>query len=166
VLERFRQELSRGANLDWTFVFTGKMGKPPKAANSFHFLMTRVFNLFLTLIILFCVFFGSAIGLHWGLNVCPFHLAVFESSEVIPVVYGYPSPEGLLKALNGKIILGGCKTHSISGVCPYCYWPARFRLFHSDEVDLDEEDPEEPSLDEPREIERPRYLDAGIRVPY
>jgi hypothetical protein len=35
----------------------------------------------------------------------PFHFAIFKSSEVIPVIYGYPPPEGLMEALNGRIIL-------------------------------------------------------------
>jgi CheY-like chemotaxis protein len=174
VLERFRQELSRGNNIDWIFVFTGKIPKRLKEGNLFLSMITRVFNLIL--IILFCVFIGSTIGLHWGLNVCPFHLATFESSEVIPVVYGDPSPEDLMKALYGEIILGGDKTHSLSGLCPYCYWPARFTLFHSEEValdELDEEDQEDeedqdeeddPFIGEPEEIDKRQYLEAGIRV--
>lgn len=169
VLERFRQELFRGHNIDWIFVFTGKIRKRPKAANLFLSVITRVSNLFLILAIIFCMFLGSTIGFHWGLNVCPFHLAAFGSSEVIPVVYGDPSPEDLIKALNGKIILGGRRTHSLSGLCPYCYWPARFTLFHSeeaalDELEEDEKDEDEPSINEPGWIDKRRYLEAGIRV--
>ena len=67
-------------------------------------------------------------ALHMGLHVCPFHIAHFEGSEAIPVVYGLPTIEGSLKASSGKIILGGCMRGPVRAVCPYCKWPTRLRL--------------------------------------
>jgi len=82
-----------------------------------------------SLILCLAVFLFSflAVALHWGLNFCPFHFAKFQKSKAIPVVYGYPTPEGFIKALTGEIILGGCRTGCIGAVCPYCKWPVRFR---------------------------------------
>jgi CheY-like chemotaxis protein len=168
VLGRFRQELSRGADIDWDFVFEGKEAHPPKPRNPLYSLGTRLFKLFLILGISYYGFFAITIAAHWGLNFCPFHFTLFESSEVIPVVYGYPSPGSLTRALNGKIILGGCRDHFVSGVCPYCKWPASFALFSSAEAALDEfdeEDEDESPEDEPEDMERGIYLEAGIRAP-
>ncbi len=89
---------------------------------------------------------GGVVGLQWGLNVCPFEFTTFEDSQVMPIIYGYPTTELVARALNGEIILGGCIVHSLSGLCPYCHWPARFSFLCPDQS-LEEKDGEEPVVD-------------------
>ena len=84
-------------------------------------------NILRIIIFLICVlysFLAVVVVLHWGMNVCPFHFKTFK--QPIPVVYGLPTADGLLKASTGEIILGGCVVQPLSGICPYCRWPARF----------------------------------------
>jgi hypothetical protein len=108
-------------------------------------------------LILFLAFhgiLGGVVGLHWGLNVCPFEFSTFEDSEVMPIIYGYPTTELVLRALNGEIFLGGCIVRSLSGLCPYCHWPARFSFFGPSQSQ-DEKDEEEPVIDPlPEGLER------------
>jgi len=96
--------------------------------NRFYAIMTRIFKIVLSLITGIYCFLVAVVGLHWGLGVCPFYLATFKSLEAMPVVYGYPTAEGLIKALNRKIILGGCMVHSLPAVCQHCHFPARFNF--------------------------------------
>ena len=99
-------------------------------------------------------FIGGGVGLHWGLNVCPFEFSTFEDSQIMPIIYGYPTTELVLRALNGEIILGGCVIRSLSGLCPYCYWPARFSFF-SPSQPQEEKEEEEPVIDPlPEGLER------------
>jgi hypothetical protein len=65
---------------------------------------------------------------HTYLHVCPLHLAHFERRAIVRVVYGRPLGGELFeKAARGKIVLGGCVKGPVTGVCPYCRWPASFR---------------------------------------
>src|SRR4030065_1073709 len=57
------------------------------------------------------------IGPHWGLNVCPFHIKTFKRSQLVPVVYGLPTIQGLASESRGEIVLGGCMVGSLSVVC-------------------------------------------------
>ena len=63
--------------------------------------------------------------LDWGMKrqrpaqtvlVCP----KCGSSNVIPVVYGYPSPEGFAAAARGEIKLGGCVVGDYDWSCGDC----------------------------------------------
>ena len=64
---------------------------------------------------------------HVYLHVCPLHAARFERRAIVRVVYGLPTGETLWRAARGKIVLGGCVVGPVTGVCPYCRWPAEFR---------------------------------------
>ena len=86
----------------------------------------RMLRLLLILVLTLYGFCAIAVSLHWGLNICPFHLAKIKP---IPVVYGAPTIATTVKAWNGEIILGGCMVQPLSAVCPYCHWPAGFSLF-------------------------------------
>jgi len=65
--------------------------------------------------------------LHVWLHVCPWHFAHFKPTALVPVVYGYPSSEMLQRAQRGQVVLGGCLVGPVTGVCPHCHWPSRFR---------------------------------------
>lgn len=72
---------------------------------------------------------------HTWLHVCPLHLARFERSAIVPVVYGLPiGGEPFERAARGEIVLGGCVVGPVAGVCPYCHWPAAFT--HNPGADL------------------------------
>ncbi len=93
-------------------------------------IITRILKIFLILILAFLCFRVGVFALHAGLSVCPYHFKRFQQSEVIPVVYGYPEHELLLKASRGEIVLGGCMVSHVKAVCSYCKWPARSAFFN------------------------------------
>jgi hypothetical protein len=69
---------------------------------------------------------GAAFVLHWAFNLCPIHFGKFK--KPIPVVYGLPIFEALIKAKRGEVVLGGCMVRSTSGACPYRHFPATFNF--------------------------------------
>ncbi len=87
-------------------------------------MMSKIFRTVLYFIVAFYSFIVLVLALHWGLNVCPFHLKTFK--KPLPVVYGLPTIDMFLKAKSGESILGGCMVHSLSALCPYCHLPAGF----------------------------------------
>lgn len=93
-------------------------------------ILFRTIKIFFVLILGFLCFYAGVFALHAGLSVCPYHMRRFQQPELIPVVYGYPAHELLLKASRGEIVLGGCIVDHIRAVCPYCRWPARSALFN------------------------------------
>lgn len=95
-------------------------------------IITRILKIFLVLGLGFFCFYVGVFALHAGLSVCPYHFKRFQQSEVIPVVYGYPAHELLLKASRGEIVLGGCIVGHIRAVCPYCRWPAMSTFFNQE----------------------------------
>lgn len=63
---------------------------------------------------------------HVSLNWCPLKLKRFTQDQLVPVVYGYPSPGMLQDAQSGKIVLGGCFPNRWAAKCPFCKRTARF----------------------------------------
>jgi hypothetical protein len=71
---------------------------------------------------------AANVAVHATMHVCPLHLAHFESSAIVPVIYGRPYSDTLYRAARGEVALGGCirVRGAASGLCPYCRWPAAF----------------------------------------
>ncbi len=67
------------------------------------------------------------IAVHAGLHVCPLHLARVERSKIVPVVYGLPTGELLIKAERKEVALGGCVVGVVASLCPHCGWPIEFQ---------------------------------------
>lgn len=62
---------------------------------------------------------------HIYLHTCPLHFARFDGRAIVRVVYGLPLGGELFeRAARGEIVLGGCVVGPVTGVCPYCHWPA------------------------------------------
>jgi hypothetical protein len=77
--------------------------------------------------------FGYLVNMaHVSLNWCPLKLKRFRQGQLVPVVYGYPSPEMLQDAQSGKIVLGGGFPHIWAALCPFCKKTARFNSLSDD----------------------------------
>jgi hypothetical protein len=115
----------------------------------------KICKLVLILCLGFLLFMVAVTVLHVNLQVCPFHFAHFERSQIREVLYGLPSEETFERAARGEVVLGGCMPGSIAAVCPYCIWPARFCYWEDPAaVPLNETTLKELSAEERREAQR------------
>ena len=97
-------------------------------------IVSCIIKIFVILSLGFIFFNLTVFALHAELNVCPFHFKHFKKSEAIPVVYGYPTLETLLRASHGEVVLGGCMIRPTKAICPHCKWPVRLSLLSHEDV--------------------------------
>jgi hypothetical protein len=101
-------------------------------------ILSELSKLTLVMIMTFFVFLLVNTILHVQIHVCPWHLSGFNRNDIVPVTYGYATDESFEKSKQGKVVLGGCVTGPVAGVCPFCHWPAAITRNMPDEVTLDD----------------------------